>query len=311
MKVLFIRSGNNGKDPISSAQGLSLEKKGINVFYYDIIGKGLWGYLKNIKKLRNEIKKSNPDLIHAHYSFSGFLASFAMSKVPVIVSLMGSDVKISMISKGILIIFIKYIWKQTIVKTLDMKKLLGIPMLHVIPNGVNTELFLPINIKESKIKLGYNVEKCNLLFAANPQRYVKNFQLFVNGMSQLDNEKIDISYLVDIHHNDIPAYLNASDVVILTSLWEGSPNVIKEAMACNRPIVCTNVGDVEWLFGNEPGHYITSFESNDVVKKLQLAIEFSSMKNQTNGRARIISLGLDSDNIANKLIKIYQSVIVC
>ena len=96
------------------------------------------------------------------------------------------------------------------------------------------------------------------------------------------------------------------ELVILTSLWEGSPNVIKEAMACNCPIVSTNVGDVRWVIGDTEGCYITSFDPEDVAEKIKLALEFGK---RTNGRDRIIELGLDSETIAKRLIDIYSKVL--
>lgn len=103
--------------------------------------------------------------------------------------------------------------------------------------------------------------------------------------------------------------MNASDVVVLTSLWEGSPNVIKEAMACNRPIICTNVGDVSLVFGNTLGCYLISFDPKDVVSKLTMALSFSEKHDKTNGRRRIFELGLDSKTVANRIINIYQSIL--
>ena len=73
----------------------------------------------------------------------------------------------------------------------------------------------------------------------------------------------------------MPIYYNAADVILLTSLWEGSPNVIKEAMACNRPIVATDVGDVRWLLGTLQGCFTTGFNGKEIAKKLKLALIFS------------------------------------
>jgi len=56
-----------------------------------------------------------------------------------------------------------------------------------------------------------------------------------------------LKVVYNVKHEDIPLYLCASDVLISTSKWEGSLNIIKEAMACNLPIVTTDVGDVRWL----------------------------------------------------------------
>jgi len=93
-------------------------------------------------------------------------------------------------------------------------------------------------------------------------------------------------------------------MVILTSKFEGSPNVIKEAMACNCPIVSTDVGDVREVIGNTEGCFITSFEPEGVAKKIKLAIEFNK---KTNGRDNITHL--DEKVIAQRLIDVYQSAI--
>ena len=99
-------------------------------------------------------------------------------------------------------------------------------------------------------------------------------------------------------------YFNASDLVLLTSFWEGSPNVIKEAMACNVPIVSTDVGDVKEVIGKTEGCYITSFDPEDVAEKIKLALKFGK---RTTGIEDIKHL--ESSLIAKKIIKIYKSVL--
>jgi glycosyltransferase involved in cell wall biosynthesis len=99
-------------------------------------------------------------------------------------------------------------------------------------------------------------------------------------------------------------YFNAASVVLLSSFHEGSPNVIKEAMACNVPIVATNVGDVKYIIGKTDGCHICSYEVDDVSKKIQLALEYNK---RTNGRKRIIELGLESKTIARRIVEVYKN----
>jgi glycosyltransferase involved in cell wall biosynthesis len=103
--------------------------------------------------------------------------------------------------------------------------------------------------------------------------------------------------------------LNAADILLLTSFSEGSPQIVKEAMSCNCPIVSTYVGDVRWVIGDTKGCYITTFDPADVVEKIKLALKFSEKIGRTKGRERIIELGLDSDTIAKKIIDVYYSVL--
>ena len=95
----------------------------------------------------------------------------------------------------------------------------------------------------------------------------------------------------------------------MTSFSEGSPNVIKEAMACNCPIVSTDVGDVREVFGETEGCYISCPDSFKVAEEIKKALEFANTKRRTNGRQRIIDLGLDSESVAGRIVEVYKNVL--
>ena len=182
--------------------------------------------------------------------------------------------------------------------------------LSIIPNGVNLDIYKPLDRLTAIEKLNWTKSKTfKILFLADIHRKSKNFTLAQSAMRILNNSNAELVYFHDIPKDQVPLYLNAVNVVLLTSLWEGSPNIIKEAMACNIPIVSTNVGDVEMLFGKTEGCFLTSFDPINVADKLQLAIDFSDKHVCTKGRDRIIELGLDSKNVAKKLIKLYEKVL--
>ncbi|MEZ5084600.1 MAG: glycosyltransferase [Bacteroidales bacterium] len=309
MKVLFISSGNNmwGVSPIIKAQGDSLSKTGIEIEYFTINGKGIWGYLTSIPGLRKELKK-NYDVVHAHYSLPGIVASLAGAR-PIIVSLMGSDVKSSGLLKRMIFLFNYFFWDKCIVKSDDMSKSINIKKTEIVPNGVDLEKFIPVSRESAINELGWNKNMDHVLFASFPSRAVKNYPLFEKSIDLMrDSFNIEIHTLSNLQHDQVYLYLNAANVVVLTSLWEGSPNVIKESMACSRPIVTTNVGDVSWVIGNTEGCYITTFDSEDIAKKLKMAIIFSKNNQRTTGRERIIELGLSDDLIAKRLMNIYETI---
>ena len=187
MKVLFVSSGNSkvGISPIITNQGKSLENEGLDLTYFKIKGKGIKGYLKNIKPLRVLLKGSDFDIVHAHYSMSAFVASLSGAR-PLIVSLMGSDVKSDKLFKVFIHLFNKLFWNKTIVKSEDMKLSLGIKETEVISNGVDLDMFKPLNQLECKKKLGWDFEKKQILFAANPNRHEKNYPLAKKAFSTLD-----------------------------------------------------------------------------------------------------------------------------
>lgn len=309
MKILFISSGNSGVvKPVVYNQAVSLKKQNVSIDYFLVKGKRIGGYLKNIKPLRTAMRNTNYDVVHAHYSFSAFLASVSGAK-PLLVSLMGSDVKASSTMKIAIKIFGRlFNWKCIIVKSEDMRKTLGMKNVAVVPNGVNLEVFSPQNKYECRKKLNWQSEGKHILFAANPNIEAKNYQLLDSALRLMGNDLPHVHCLIGVKPEEVPCWINAADIVVLTSLWEGSPNVIKESMACNKPIVVTNVGDVACTIKNMEGCYLTSYDPVDLKHKLLLALEFSEKYGETKGRNRIVELGLDSVSVAKRIISLYREV---
>lgn len=307
MKVLFVRSFNAGEEPISTRQGESLQKKGINVVFYNVIGKGVGGYLSNLFQLRRFIKMQKPDVIHAHYSFCGILSVMTLVRVPVVVSLMGSDV----LTGGRMMLFLlklfSLLWKGIIVKSDELYNYLGIKEAKVIPNGVDLDTFQPGSKDLAHETLNWQEDGYHILFASDPKRAEKNFSLSAEAIEKLKKKRsqIKIHFLKDLPTKEVVLYYNACDCLLLTSFYEGSPNVIKEAMACNRPVVSTRVGDVEKNLADVHGTFLCSFDATDVMEKLNLALDITS----TNGREKLIAMGLDADSTAAKLIEIYNKAL--
>ena len=156
MKVAFVSSGNIKKfgiSPIVINQGDSLKKEGIDVVYYGIKGKGFINYLKNIKTLKKFLKENKVDIIHAHFSLSAIIASIAKKRTPIVVSLMGSDSSGKFIYRSLVKFFHRFLWDVTIVKSQNIKDNLSLDDVIILPNGVNFDLFKPIDQIESRVKV--------------------------------------------------------------------------------------------------------------------------------------------------------------
>lgn len=303
MKVLFVSSGNSEKGigAVVRVQGESLKNNGVDLHYFTIVGKGFGGYIRNIPKLRHFIKKNSFDVIHAHYSFSAFTASLTF-KGPLVVSLMGSDVQANFLWKTVIRLFAFFSWKKIIVKSQGMKDHLGMKHALVIPNGVDMEEFRPLSLEEARKKVGFDPAVKNIIFVANPGRYEKNFPLAQAAVKQL-GESVKLHAVYNVDHHLVPFYMNAADVLLLTSVWEGSPNAVKEAMACNCPVVSTDIGDVRELISKTEGCYLASFDPDDVAAKLRAALDF---KGRTRGREDIRHLEINT--VAGRIIDIYREV---
>jgi len=308
MRILFVVSGNRNEiSPIVSNQANAIMKysKEINIEYYEIKGKGLIGYFKNFLTLKKKVKIFQPQIIHAHYSLTGMLAALAVFPKRIIVSLMGSDTFEKGAKLAMVRLFTAFIWEIIIVKSERMKKNIQSKKIIVLPNGVDFYHFQPLSKTECQNKIQYNPDKKHILFFLDdPDRKEKNLFLAQAAVDLLNNPDIEFHIIPTIDHSLVPIYLNAADLLLLTSFYEGSPNIVKEAMACNIPIVSTIVGDVDIVIKNTSGCYLAAFEARDVACKISLALQHNG---RTNGREKITHL--DSNEISRKIIDIYHTLL--
>ena len=304
MKVLFVSSGRSGDvGYVVRNQGESLIRYGVNIEYFTIMP-GFIGYLKAIPRIRKKVRSKSFDIVHAHYSLSALAASMAGS-FPMVVSLMGSDADQNFFLKWMTRIFSVMRWRATIVKTDEMKRKLKLKKAYVIPNGVDTDRFFPVGKEEARQRLQLAPGKKIVLFIAVKNRSEKNLPLAKEAVESLHDRTIDFLHLYDTPNAKIPLYLNSADLLLLTSSREGGVNVIKEAMACNCPIVSTDVGDVSWVTSGTEGCFITGKGHESIAENIKKAIEF---RGRTNGRERIFELGLDSVSVARKIDEVYRAV---
>jgi len=305
MKILFVSSGKAGDvGQVVRNQGESLAEAGIEVDYF-LIHPGLFGYLRGIPRLRRTAARGKYDIVHAHYSLSGFVATIAGCR-PLIVSLMGSDIFMSGLVRFLIRFLHRRRWSATIVKTRQMAETLGIKGVLVIPNGVDLSRFKPLPMAEARKRVGYPTDKKIVILISITDKPAKNIKLASEAVRQLHDPGIDFRIVRGVPNEEIPFFLNAADVMILSSKWEGSANVIKEAMACNCPVVSTDVGDAGWVMKGVSGCYITSLSAGELSDAVSKALQFSS---RTTGRQRIIDLDLSSDVVAERLHRLYGTVL--
>jgi glycosyltransferase involved in cell wall biosynthesis len=193
-----------------------------------------------------------------------------------------------------------------IVKSEGMKK--KAPTLNnifVIPNGVDFELFRPMSRMKTRMLLGWDPERNYVLFCNDPEIPVKNFALAKAAVERLRTRDISAELVVanGISHEKVVEYMNASNVLILPSFAEGSPNVVKEAMACNLPVVASNVGDVSQVIGHTRGCSICAFDPEDFADGLENALRHSE---PTSGRTDIAHLEISA--IAKQVIGVYELI---
>lgn len=284
-------------------QNNAVEKFGVHYDYYLINSGGLKGYIIECWKFRGFLKekKYNYDLVHAHGGHIGSLVN-TQRKIPVFTTYHGSDIN-NPINRLFSIIAILFSRKNIFVSS----KLFDLVKLHargiVIPCGVDFNIFKTLDRLETRKVLGFNEKDKIVLFAGRQERKEKNYQLAEKAACLAGVE--NLIELKDYTREEVNLLLNACDVLLLTSVSEGSPQVIKEAMACNCPVVSTDVGDIKQIISSTAGCYITSFDPSDIAENIKQAFKFNK---RTNGRDAIKYL--DIQVIAHQIVGLYKKEVL-
>jgi teichuronic acid biosynthesis glycosyltransferase TuaC len=149
-----------------------------------------------------------------------------------------------------------------------------------------------------------------LFVSSNKIRKQKRYDRFSQTITIL-KEKYKINgiqeiKLINTSRDKIPFYFNAVDIHLMSSEFEGSPNSVKESLACNTSVVSTNVGNVSELLKNVKGSYVSEGSSPE---ELAFLVDKALRDNFQNGLERLIELELDIDSVALKLKNIYIKLI--
>jgi glycosyltransferase involved in cell wall biosynthesis len=291
------------KEQITSLNNLNIDNE---VFFINGREKGKTEYFFSIKELRKRLKINDYDILHCHHAFSAvsLLLTFRFFKSKRIVSYQNPPKK----EGGILLFkIIKFFFHLVILK--DTKS--NDNKIFYLPNGTNTNFFKQYSREESIKKLNLDKHKNYIIFMDSnkekrTQKRVDRFDKVINVLSKKENPHcIEPIKLTNTERNLIPYYLSASSVHLITSDFEGSPNSVKECMACNTPVVSTPVGNVYDLIGDVDGCYISkSFDCNELA-----ALVIKSIKHKDfNSREKLFDKNLDIDSVSKKLLNIYKLI---
>ena len=150
----------------------------------------------------------------------------------------------------------------------------------VIPEGINLSKFYPIDNIEAKQKLQWDISKKIILFFPS-HAYVKNMPLAIEAVEKLKQkfENVELYMVNNIPHEELIWYYNAADVLLMTSFHEGSNNSIKEALACNLPVVSVDVGDAQERLKNvSPSILIDNYDSEKISNAILNILKLNIMK---------------------------------
>lgn len=275
----------------------------------------LWNYLRGVLQLRHRLRAQHYDLVHAHFGLSGWVARFQF-QIPVVVSFMGDDVlgrfkrngRISPVGRVFRIssYFLSRLVSAVIVKSEKMKATLDLPSAHVIPNGVDLNLFRPMQRDEARQSLGLDGGKKFVLFPYSSTTENKRYDIVQAAVQNAKREipQLEIVEVSKVPRPKIPLYMNAADALVIASQSEGSPNVIKEAMAVNLPVITVDVGDAAGLIGSTDGCCVVPREAEAMAAKI---MEVCRRGARTNGRGLMERLSMDK--VARQIVQVYDQVL--
>lgn len=321
MKVLiatsiYPTSENPARGTFVRTQVEYLKRAGVEVELFVLQGRSRkLMYPKAALELRRRLANGSIDLVHAHYSYVGIVAR-TQWKVPVVVSYCGDDLLGTMNLRGKPTLFSRLAVfagrllsnqvDSVIVKTRGMASKLKRKDVYVIPHEIDFELFRPMDKVQARTILGLDLQKKYLLFAANPEIPVKRFSLAraIADQMTMQDPAVELLVVYKEPQERLPLFMNACDVLVFTSYQEGSPNVVKQAMACNLPIVSTDVGDVREIIGNTPGCYICKPDVPELTHSLAHILR---RRERTRGREQVQHLS--GPAVAQRIIEVYEQVL--
>ena len=303
MKVLIVARCKKGHyAPFITEQVDALEKEGVQCRYFGIDKKGCLGYLSHYRDFKRVIREFRPDVIHAHYGLSGLFANF-QRKVPVVTTYHGSDIndkRLLPVSRlAIRLSAFNVFVSDKNIETARPRN----GHYDLVPCGINLDDYPAMDSGEARSELGWKEDHHYVLFSGAFDNPVKNAPLAQAAVERL--EGVSLVELKGYSRPQVARLMNAADALVMTSFTEGSPQVIKEAMACGCPVVSVDVGDVKDITAGVDGCYIAERRAESVASSLKKALAFGK---RTEGRQVILNRDLTNEVIAKKLCAIYQAL---
>lgn len=279
---------------------------------------------KAIAECKELIRKNNIHIVHAMYgSMTAFIGSRARGEAALVVSFCGDDLLGSR-NKGVVWrvrnALMVYLSKRAaaqaaaiIVKSRNLWKALpprSQKKAQIIPNGVNIEGFKVIARAEARHALRWEETEKIVVFnpSSGANQSVKNLPLALKTIEHLNQSyPVQLELIQHKTPNEVSLMMNAADALLVTSLHEGSPNIVKEAMAVNLPVVTVSCGDVkERLEGVDPGAVVPDYEAEALAEALHQVLE---QNHRSNGRERLKEQGLSTGTVRDRILKIYNQIL--
>ena len=243
------------------------------------------------------------DIVHSHFGWTNAIPAALQWRVPHVVTLRGSDV---MVPKQLRVT--RPIVRRAagvITMSAEMATVLNEPNVHVIPYGIDLDIYQPKPLKEARRELGLPLDKRLILFPYDPARSRKRYDLVESALAGLGRDDVEVVAIVNKTAAQVAAYMSACDVLLLTSNWEGSPSAVREALACNMPVVSVDVGDVRDYLERAPHCAVIEQDAAAIAAGLRPILD-----NPIRPHTRPIAATTGHNAIAERVERVYREAVV-
>jgi glycosyltransferase involved in cell wall biosynthesis len=241
------------------------------------------------------------DVVHAHYGLSGVPALFR-HRTPLVVTLHGSDALVGRVQPFISRVVCRLADAVIVVSKGIQARIPG----DLIPCGIDLERFAPRDRGAARARLGLPAHRRIVLFPFDPARKVKRYELARAAIALLGDLDVECVTVSGIRNEEMPWYYSAADAMLLCSASEGSPTSVKESLACNVPVVSTDVGDVAQIMDGLDGCAICPDDAASLAAGLRRVLEPSG-RPALDGRSAMQRY--DQRRIARAIIDVYRRVV--
>jgi teichuronic acid biosynthesis glycosyltransferase TuaC len=290
--------------PFITEQGNKLVEFGCEVDYFTITSKGMKGYLNHFGKLKQQLRAKKYDIVHAHFGLSGALAVL-QRKVPVVITFHNGE---TLTQRGNLISSVASLFSAYNIYVAEhIYKLTYFKKPHhslILPCGINLNEMQLIPQETARNEMKLPNDRINIVFGGVFANLRKNVALAHEAIAITGRKDIYLVELKGYNRKQVNALLCAADLMLLPTKSEGSPQIVKEAMACDCPIVATDVADIAVLLNNTAGTFLSSFNPQDLADKINKAVAFGK---RTNGREFIKKY--DNDVIVKQIFELYKKIV--
>jgi len=280
-----------------------------------------------LRSFRKEVKKAivryEADILHIQTGTAGLFLLGSSIDIPTIVTIGGSDLlgypgtSFFWQLRGKLASTVTRLVSQRANQVLVVSDNLAQALpntlkrpAQVIPRAVNTNFFKPMGFDEARGALQWDKRKYYVVFSdPRPDMMVKNKPLALEVLRMVNaalGDRVELIIIYKKTPEQVLLMLNAADALLVTSLHEGSPNIVKEAMACNLPVVSVPCGDVKKRLSDVINSYVVSYDANQISKYLTMILE---KQHRSNGREILYQQGLSSEAFVKSIKTIYSEII--